>query len=264
MDIRKVETKYTILNVTLAKTTGLYQMLDPGSIKLRNHNAYNIVNVILVLFSSIVSTMTFVNGVNLWTKYPEHKTDTVLNVVYAEMCLFACYKVCVIIYRAHDILDCFPITRFDFTSIGHRLTHILELWRNRSIRFTNLYVYTTYTTGIFFVMCPLWFRNKLSKLTAADGSTSFYRINVLNLYTLCSAETYNTNFFWMYLLEMLVTIIFIYLFVIFDTLLTELCLSFVCHFKIVNTSLESLGQKPSSNPRNPSKWSNVIKIIVIK
>lgn len=264
MDNRKKESYRTIFNVKLSKITGLYQILDSESVKLKNHNVYKVVNVILVLFLFLVSIMLLVNGVNLWTKHPIHRSDTVLNTVIAESFVFTSYKVCVIMYRSHDIQDCFPITRFDFTSIGCRHTPLLELWRSRCIKFTNFYAYISYLSAIVCVMFPLWLGDKFSTITAADGSVSYYRTNVLNIYTLFSAETYNANFFTMYLVEMGAPMIFIYFLIISDTLLAELCLSLVCHLKIINTTLELLGHELITYHEISSKWSNSIKTTLTK
>lgn len=264
MDGLAVETKRTVFNVTLAKVSGLYVILHPESIKFRNHNVYHVLNMAFALYTYVVSAMMFVNGVNLWTKYEGHRTDAVLSFVIAESYAFSGYKLCVVVNQSDDLLDCSPIGRFDFTSTGRQHTRLLQLWRDRCVKFTNMYAYMGYLLGILYFVCPLWFGDKSSAVTAADGSVSYYRINVMNLYTFFSAETYNAHFSAVFLAEMFFMILFPYFNVIFDTLVAQLCLSLICQLKTINVAFESFGYESITDRRNPSIRSCSVKTTVTK
>lgn len=240
-----------MFNVTLAKIYGLYQILDPESIKVKNHNVYRVVNMVFVLFLFVVSAINVVKFVNIHLNVQGHGTDAMVAIGVASLVAFTGYKMLIIINRADGILDCMSITRFDFTSLGCEHARLLEFWRNRCTTSTDLYAYSCYVVTALYISSPLLFGDKLITVTAVDGSVRYYRNNVLNLYVV-PAETYNEYFFVMYVIEAMTMILTVHFYVIFDTLLAELCLSLVCQLKVINAALESLGHEPIADRQNPS------------
>lgn len=241
-----------IFNGLLAKLVGLHQILNPESDKLYGYNVYHITFVILILYLILVSSITFINGLFNWTN---NRTEAILHFGIAECGMFSSYKMSILIRRSKEIRNCLSITRFDFTSYGRtRDVRLLKLWRSRIILITSSYAVIFFLMIILFTSSPLIFRHGVSTVKSLDGSQSYYRINVINLYAMLPAETYNTHFNTIYLIEALCIYVFTLFFIVFDTLIITFCLAYSCQLRVISEAFESSGRKRISKVLNQSMF----------
>lgn len=239
MNIRRGEKRLS--NTTLAKLLGLHQILNPKSAKLCGFNVYHMIFGSFISYLILVSVMMCITGLYYWTN---HRTEAILHFGTMEIYLFTCYKMSILIRKSRKIWECFSITFFDFTPYGGcRDARLLEMWRYRIILITSAYAIASFFATLVFVSSPAIFRNGLTTMKSLDGSQGKYRMNLLNLYAMWSAETYNIHFDIFYLVEVTSLVSFVFIDVMFDTLMITLCLAFVCQLQMINAAFESSGPK---------------------
>ncbi|XP_060868354.1 uncharacterized protein LOC132943398 [Metopolophium dirhodum] len=250
MDIQNE--KHHVFNIRLANFIGLYQILDPGTIRFRGRNVYQIFVAFFVLYTAVISMALFVDCLHLWTY---NMSMSLLDCFVATNSFYACYKMWIVIYRSNDIWDCLSITRYGFTSFINRKRNghdILDLWRSRSVWYTSLLASAYVSSVVIFTLGFLAFGNALIPIKNHDGSFGDYRQNILNLYFLLSDETYNTFF----VIEMLFTVAIASFILVFDTLLLTLCLAICCHMQMVCTAFKSVNHKSLSDCSHSSSIDN--------
>lgn len=151
------------------------------------------------------------------------KNNTIESIIYTGFVInmfYASYKMYIVLKRTKDIWDCLSITQYDFTSYDHRDRRIiLDLWQNRSIWFTSIFIIFTFVMVTFYVTCPSAFNNTFIVMKNHDGSSSTYRMNVLNLYLFIPEEAYNNTYFNVfYVIEASGIFVLVLFVVIFDTI----------------------------------------------
>jgi len=138
MNVRE-ENNY-VFNIRLAKRIGLYQMLDPGTIKYHGQNVYHVVTAFIALYVCVILIMFNVSGVYCWTN---NMTISIDYFWKTESSLFIMYKMWIVIHQSNDIWNCLSITWYGFTSsFSFQKRHILDRWRKRSMRFSTLFAFT--------------------------------------------------------------------------------------------------------------------------
>lgn len=251
--------KKHMFNVLLAKYIGLDHILNPDSAKLNGYNVYHVVSVFLIIYVILVSIITCINGLYYWKA---HRNEAILYFGIAETCLFSSYKMSTIIYRSKDISECLSISRFDFTSHSrHRDKSLLEQWRSRIIRITNMYAIVFILSTTLFVLSPMVIGPGESTNKTLNRSLSDYRPNVINLYAMLSAETYNKYFNAIYLVELSCICLFVFFVIIFDTLLITLCLALSSQLQMIKVALELSGPKRAIEDSVQSKITRFSYII---
>ncbi|XP_029346523.1 uncharacterized protein LOC115034286 isoform X2 [Acyrthosiphon pisum] len=248
-----------VFNIRLAKLIGLFQILNPGSIKFLGRNVYHIVVAINMLFVCIVAMVFFASGVYYWSDGVLVGVDYGWKGITA---LFLTYKMWKVVYHSNDIWDCLTITRYDFTSQNLRDRQILDRWRERSVWITNTMAIAYLMSLVILLSGSLMFRHDTLTVKNHDGSVGNYRQNIMNLYFIVTDETYNAHYKTFYFIEMLFTVGGGTLFTAFDVLLVTLCLAISCQFQVVNAKFESVGYKSLCDSRTKiSERFNHIRIV---
>lgn len=233
MDVRD-ENKY-VFNIWLAKRIGLYQLLDPGTARYRGKNVYHIAVIFTVLYLSVIATMMNVSGIYYW------KDNMPLSIDYfwkSVTWLFVFYKMWIVVYRSTDIWDCLSITRYGFTSFGHRNTRTLDRWRERSVRFTTTVTVVYLSSLVFYMTGTPAFRKDWMPVKNHDGSVGYYRRNVINFYLVVSDSTF-------FFVETVAVVLLPTFSVMFDVLLVTLCFATCCQMQMVSRAFESFGHDKS-------------------
>lgn len=232
-----------VYNVGLMKLTGLYQVLDFGTTtRLRGRKPYYVAIAFLLLYHFVVSVILLAS---VWYYWRDNLSSSIVYLFKTEVGFFTCYQIWIIIYHSDGIRNVLSITWYGFTSYGlPNKREILDRWRVRSIRFTNLMTAVYVLGGVSYVGSLLLFRNVKKPLTNHDGTVGIYRENTVNLYLFVSAETYNSHFSAFYFAESFFIPSDVVIFIMFDTALVSLCLAICCQFQIVCASFESVGYAP--------------------
>lgn len=164
-----------------------------------------------------------------------------------------CYKLYVIIKYSGRIWDCLSVARFDFTKHErHDGGRLLDIWQNRSVRATYVYVSINVIVILGCVTYPSVFNDTVVELENQNSSSSSYRINVLNLHLLASFNDvkYNQHFGVFFFFEAVSIAIYIMFYCIFDMVLITISLALLCQLQMVCTAFESLGHKTINSRRS--------------
>jgi len=251
-----------VFNIRLANLTGLFQILNPGSIKFLGQNVYHIVVVIIMLFVCVIAMVLIASGLYYWSD------GILIGVDYGWKgitTLFLTYKMWKVVYHSIDIWDCLMITRYDFTSHSLQNRQILDRWRERSVWITNTMVIAYWTSLVLLVSSSLMFRHDTLTVKNHDGSAvGNYRQNIMNLYFIVTDETYNAHYNTFYFIEILFTVILATMFTAFDVLLVTLFLATSCQFQVVNAKFESVGYKLLCDPHRPHLVGEYMDCLVYK
>ncbi|KAL4120789.1 hypothetical protein QTP88_013410 [Uroleucon formosanum] len=246
MDIRNE--KNHVFNIRLAKLLGLYQMLDPGTIKFLGRNVYQMFVGFFVLYLAVISMALFVDCLRLWTY---DTSVSILDLLLAINSFYACCKMSLIIYRSNDIWDCLSITWYGFTSSSFRKRtghDVLDRWRARLNWYTNLIAVAFCFSFVFYIRCHLVFGETIRSIKNLDGTIGNYRWNVLNLSILTSDVTYNEYYNTFFVFEALFIILVTVFYLIFDILLLTLCLATCCQLKLIGDAFKSVHNKSLIDP----------------
>lgn len=73
MDIR--DDQNHVFNLLLAKCSGVYQMLDSGTLQFRVKNVYHVVVAFFTIYLCVIGTILNVSGVYYWTNNMPLSTD---------------------------------------------------------------------------------------------------------------------------------------------------------------------------------------------
>jgi len=124
IDIRNL--KNHVFNIKLAKLTGLYQLLDPGTVKYCGRKMYRIAMVCVFLCTCLNSLILIPSGLYYWTK------NIFLSIDYfwkSEVTLYTIYKMWLVVRHSNDIWNYLSIVRYDSTyrSTTRTRTHIGSL-----------------------------------------------------------------------------------------------------------------------------------------
>nr|UMT69239.1 odorant receptor 53 [Myzus persicae] len=237
--------KNHVFNVRLAKVTGLFQILDPRTTKFRGRNLYHIVMAIIMLYVCVISVILAISSLYYWPY------SIIVSVDYGWkglMTLFLVHKMWNVVYHSNGIWNCLSITRYDFTSHSLRNRHVLDSWRDRSVRITTIMTVAYSTSSIVFAASSLIFRDDIMTVKNPNGSVGNYRQNLFNLYLIVTDQTYNAHYDTFYIVEVLYTVFLSILFFMFDFILVTLCLAVTCQMQMVNVSFESAGHKSVYDP----------------
>jgi len=229
-----------VFNIKLAKLTGLFQLLAPGTVKYRGRNIYHIATVCVLLCMCVISSILILSGLYCWTNNISISMDYFWK---SEITLYIVYKMWFIVRHSDDIWNCLSITRYDFTLINDQHRHILDHWRQRLAWFTIIYSIMYLTATFSYLVITLAFGEDKSPVKSPDGSIGYYRQNAMNLYLIVSDETYNAHYYMFYFIETLFVVFMGLFFLIFDYLLVTLCFCMCCQMQIICSAFESVGHK---------------------
>ncbi|KAL5239913.1 hypothetical protein ACI65C_007323 [Semiaphis heraclei] len=233
--------EHDVINIKVAKLIGLYQMLDPGTIKYQGRNVAQIIMASVLLILTALSVMFGMGILNYWTTNLPLSIDYIWKLINTTLLI---YKMRFIIHCSDDLWDDLSITRYDFTSYDNPNKHnILDHWRDRTVLYTTIYFMVYMISAVFFIILSLTFNEDKLPVTNQDGSIGYYRQNVLNFYLLASDETYNSHYCMFFVIEGAVAFLLTLLFIIFDVLLFTLCFGVCCQMAVLSYAFESLGFK---------------------
>lgn len=141
--------------------------------------------------------------------------------------------------------DRLSITRYGFTSFGHRNTRTLDRWRERTVRFTTTVTVMYLSSVVFYIAGSLAFREDVIPVKNHDGSVDNYHQNVMNFYFFGSNLTYNAHYNTFFFVDTVTVILLSMLFLISDVLLVTLCFATCCQMQMVSCAFESFGHDKS-------------------
>lgn len=237
-----------MLNQILVKILWFYQILIFEKVKFRGrYNVYKSIFVILMVYQCLISFILCLSGFYYWTN---NTIESMMYFMISINLIFANYKMFIIYYYLGDIWNCLTVTKFNFTNYGHQHRHILDLWRNLSIKLMYTFTILCFLLGIGMAIYPLALNNTFLVMRNHDGMSSNYRLNVINLYLLFVEEIYNAYFYVFYIIEIFSVIVLLVYVNIADTILNTLCLAIICQFQTICNTFKLVGHNMSLRSPN--------------
>ncbi|CAI6364119.1 unnamed protein product [Macrosiphum euphorbiae] len=249
----KQEKQY-IFNMKLARIMGLYQILIPSSFSIFGYNIYHIITVFFVSFTFAIS-MLFPIGL-LYLR------NDIIAIMYYMGCisnfLLSCFKMVNILYHSKDIWKCIDVTSFNYISYKNYDRNVFKNWQSRSIRVTYIYIVIALFAFFCWIFSPCIMNKSVIAIRNIDGSYSKYRMNIFNLYLIASNETYNRNFYIFYVIEIIISICYVYFTIVFDVLMLLVCFAISYQLETISNTIKSLGHEIRT--RDIMRTSNSIKL----
>lgn len=226
-----------ILNKFLVISHRFFQNFDLENVKDR-FTVYNSIFIFLVLYQCLISVIMCISGFYFWTN---NTVEALFNFTIMINLFFSNYKMYTVVRYSKDIWNNLSIMHFNFTKYEGRLRHILNLWGNRITWITYIYTVLVFLLIICLITYPQVFSNTFLVIKNDDGSSSKYRLNIINLYLLCSEETYNTYFNVFYIIEVSSVIVLLLTVIIFDTTSMTLSLAISCQLQMIYNACKLVG-----------------------
>ncbi|KAL5239807.1 hypothetical protein ACI65C_007217 [Semiaphis heraclei] len=236
-----------VFNIRLGKIVGLYQILDPGTLKYRGRNIYHIFIAFIMMYMSVISIILNVNGVYYWM---DDMTKSIDGFWKGLSTLYIIYRAWIVIRHSDDIWDCLSITRYDFTPSSSRYRHILDRWRERSVWLTTTIISLYSFGGVLYTVIALVFIEDSSLVKNQNVPLDNYWQNVVNFILMASYKTYNAQYKKFRFVEALYIITTTILFYEFDVLLITLYCAISCQMQIICSAFESVGNKSLHDHRS--------------
>jgi len=231
--------KQYIFNMKLARTTCLYQILNPNSTSFFGYNIYHIV---IVFFGSFTFAISMLFPIGLL-----YLRNDIIAIMYYMGCisnfLLSCFKMCNILYHSKDIWNCIDVTSFNYIVYKHYDKNVFKNWQTRSLRVTYLYMAIALFAFFCWIFSPCVMNKSIITIRNIDGSFSKYRMNIFNVYLIASHETYNKNFYIFYFIEIIVSICYVYFTIVFDVLMLLICFAISYQLETISNSIKSLGHE---------------------
>jgi len=230
------------------KPIGLYQILDPGTVKFRGYNAYRVVVALLMLCLSIMATLIGATGVYYWNTA---RTTSIISLTMSLSYFHVCYKAWFVMSRSDVIWECLSVARFNYNAFGLQdgRRRLARAWRNRTVRALYAYGIIVLFALSVYVTCPLVFDDTTVPVVRMDGSAGNYRQTVYNLH-LFGETVYNDYFGWFYCAEVSCLMIYLLFTGMFDATLITVSATLLCQLQTVGTAFQSVGQKPIPDVRH--------------
>jgi len=222
--------------LTFLRLMGLYQILDPNTVKIYGYNIHHIVIMIFVSFLFVVSMLFPIGLIYL--------RNDITAFLYYGGCLsnfmLSCFKIFKVMYCSKDIWKFIDVTRYYLNTYKHYNINVLKNWDTRSIRAIYIYIMIWLIGFISWFSSPYILNEYTVKIRNIDGSYSNYRVNIFNIYLIASDETYNMHFYIFYIIEIIIHFCYVYSSVVSDIIIILISFEINSRMEIICIACGSL------------------------
>jgi len=239
------EKKYAF-NLTLFRTIGYYQMVDPNSKKIFGYNIYNVINITLVIFTSIMTVIGlsgFVYKTDNITSEENSFTD--IQMLFYLSCIgLGNLKIAITVYNADAIWKLFNVAHESFLTNKHCKQDKYKL-NKRGKQFSRIfswYFLMFIMTAIAWSVVPIVVNNHAAS-NETQNNENIYMTNIANLRYPITVKTYNTFYKGFYALEFIMVWYSAYGLVVFDLFIVALLQLLATHYEIISSAYENFKYK---------------------
>ncbi|KAE9539565.1 hypothetical protein AGLY_004817 [Aphis glycines] len=243
-------------DLTLFKTIGYYQMIDPNCKKIFGFNIYNVINMMIVVFTSIITVIGlsgFFYKPNDIT-YEKTSFKDIQILFYLACIVVGNLKICITIYNAKTIWKLFKVAHESFLSNNYwkQNKHKINKCGKKFAKIFPWYLFIFLMTAFAWSIVPIVVNNHVaSKETQNDEN--IYMTNVVNMRYPITAKTYNKFYKGFYVLEFIVVWYSAYGLVVFDLLTLGLLQLLATHYEIIASAYENFKMTKNENGEWPVK-----------
>lgn len=235
-------------NLTLFKTIGYYQMIDPNSKKIFGFNIYNVINITLVIFTSIMTVIGlsgyFYKADNI--TYEEYGFKDLQMLFYLSCICLGNIKISITIYNADAIRKLFNVAHESFLSNKYcnQDKYKLNICGKKFARIFPWYFFLFFMTAFSWSIVPIvTIVNYHVTNEETNCNENIYMTNIANLRYPITAKTYNTFYKSFYALEFMMVWYSAYGLVVFDLFIVALLQLLATHYEIISSAYENFKYK---------------------
>lgn len=227
----------------LAKHIGLYQILNPNSIKMYGCNVYHIalygsiIGPFAVTILYLIILYNSINDINA-TLYYSTMTVTLWSLFY---------KLCIILRNSSKIWNCFEILKSDFLLYQRYDKKIFQSWQSNSKRVGYAFIAVSIISIIVWNTLPYMFKIGFVDTKNRNNSLNKSHTNVLNLNCMISDGAYNMHFNVCYFIEFFMCTYCVMITIICIFLILIMFYAFCGQLDTIKNALESLGHVQASS-----------------
>jgi hypothetical protein len=236
------------IHFKLFKLFHIFHLFDPKCKKLWNFNVYHLawyaVNCV------IGCTITF----GLMGYFTE--MEDVFNIIN-HIQIISCnltYYLCLVksitfFYKANDIWNLLNVTRIHFMTSTQCQKHfeILHKYRKKLIKITNYIIIFASILAIQWFLYPLLMM-LLHKEHANQSNQRFE--NIINLQFPVTISYYNNNFVIFYIIELSITLVLLYMYLLSEVFFISLCFAFIAQYEVIKITYENVNSELNSKNNN--------------
>lgn len=243
--MNSTEKKYAF-NLTLFKTIGYYQMVDPNSKKIFGFNIYNVINITLVIFTSIMTVIGlsgfFYKIDNITSE--ENSFKGIQMLFYLSCIVLGNLKIAITVYNADAIWKLFNVAHESFLSNKYCKQEKYKL-NNCGKQFARIfpwYFFMFFMTAFAWSTIPIVV-NYNSASNETQNNENIYMTNIANLRYPITVKTYNKFYKSFYVLEFIMVWYSAYGLVVFDLFIVALLKLLTTHYEIIASAHENFKYK---------------------
>lgn len=229
----------TIMNLKILKGWGIYQIFNPKSAEIYTWNVYVILNLVLNIFTQIISGLSpvgfFFDEYNLYGYIDYFLVGCIVCTHYKLSIM-----VMMLLHKKNKIWDLLAVTKYEFlkSTIYIRKIPILNKYYNKTKRFTNIYSVLIIMVYIQWTLVP-WVINQFLNNNAANQRLE----KIINLPYPVTPQTYNQYYVFFNIFEVVLPFMIMYNAVVIDFILISFYYAFIGQFTIIIETFQNIGYK---------------------
>lgn len=227
--------KNYIINLKLMKITGFYQLINPYTPKYFGFNVYKVGAALEVMFGVISMLLLCLSSYY----YLDDTNELMNHFMLIVAIFFSTFKISWVSKKSEMIWNNLDMTSINFLSYTGHKQEILQIARAKSISTTIIFVILWSSVTVAWSISPFFVKDVYLNIKFNDEIRRF-RYNSLNYVYPINEKSYNENFLYFYVVEMLQVIFWGHGTVAYDTFVISICISIAFHLKTIAVSYTSL------------------------
>jgi len=247
--------KNYIINLKLMKITGFYQLINPHTSKYFGFNFYKVGAALEVMFG-IISMLLLCSSSYY---YLDNTNELMSHFMLIVAIFFSTFKISWVSKKSEMIWNNLDMTSINFLSYTGHKQEILQTARAKSISTTIIFVILWSSVTVAWSISPFFIKDVYLNVKFNDEIRRF-RYNSLNYVYPITEESYNENFLYFYVVEMLQVIFWGHGTVAYDTFVISICISIAFQLKTIAVSYTSLNDIKGKFYSNKLSIHDVIEL----
>lgn len=234
------EKRYAI-NLSLFKFMGFYQMVNPNSQQMFGRNVYNLIHILLIIFTTfmiITGILSFI--INNIKEFSVFDSRSLQLLFFSSSVSNGNLKIITIIYNGSKVYKLFNVTHETFLSSKHFKKNFYKLERIGKL-FSKIFImyFFLYFVGVFiWIMTPITLNIQFKPSSFKKENIRFN--NVINMEYPFTTQKYNAFYEVIFLFESLVVMYAGYSIVAFNLFSIMTLLIISTQYEIIASGYENI------------------------
>lgn len=230
------------VNLTPFKRLGFYYLFDPAGNTVCNVNVCRVFGALLILVAQIVIVYGVLGFYSIGADESiDHTVRVQLLFAYLieSLCLV---KTVTFVCKANGIWQMFSVADSDFLAGTQCLRHaaVLRWYHDRSVTIINVLSGFAILAAVQWALYPI-VSNSLFVEDVGQWRQQNRFENIINFRYSVTVDMYNDRYLLFYAGELLVTVFFVYVYVIFDVFFISFCYDIIARYEMIARAFENVG-----------------------